>query len=527
MAAPCPPPVPAPPWWVLAGLVLLCLVPRVYAAVEQDILCFDTVSYLQSARCLERGDATGAFKWMGINLYPLILTWLHRLPLDWFVAGKVFSVAMATLAVLPLYGWARRQFNEPTAILSGLLYAVHPLLIWDSPLVIRDPLFWFLFCGVLYVGWRAVTEVRLGLFLIQGLLLTMAIHVRSEGWLLLVPWLSWLTFRLPHVAGRRIRLGAGGAVSLAVIPLTIVLLNGLFFAGVAHWRLGDKRHVTQLVEWVDSLASAKGEGELGQASDPAAVAARAANSTGVYARKYGVRLVKAFGYLHGALVLLGLWVWRREVRRPAQLALALTVALSFAAIWIRCRQGIFDQRYFFPALLLALPVAAQGLAAVAAKLAGWAAGSRSDWATRWPRALGGLVLVLVVLCLVQAWWNPRPLPYAQADLGKWICRTLGPHRLIAGSLNEMRLIEYYSQGRVIQAPRFEQFRPEPVLKAIAKRAPDVVLLWNDWRNPAGLATYEKILARQKQLGYEQVDPAALPPRSRQIVVLRRIPPEGG
>ena len=215
---------------VLQGLVLLCLVPRVFAAARSDILCFDTVSYFECARYLERGEFGAAFHWLGINLYPMILMWLNRIPspYDLFTWGKVFSVAMSTLAVLPLYGWVRRQVDEPTAIISSMLYAIHPVIIWNSPLVIRDPLFWFLMLMVLYAGWRAVMEIRLALFLICGLLLATAIHVRSEGWLLVVPLVLWPVFRLRHVPGWRIRLCIGGITALACIPLLIVVLNALF-----------------------------------------------------------------------------------------------------------------------------------------------------------------------------------------------------------------------------------------------------------------------------------------------------------
>ena len=67
---------------------------------------------------------------------------------------------MSSLTVLPLCGWVRRQFNDQTALLAGVLYAAHPVFIQWSPELIRDPTFWLLFMLTLYLLWRAVTEVH-------------------------------------------------------------------------------------------------------------------------------------------------------------------------------------------------------------------------------------------------------------------------------------------------------------------------------------------------------------------------------
>ena len=132
---------------------------------------------------------------------------------------------MSALAVGPLFGWVRRQFSEQVAILACLLYAVHPKLVFYAPLILRDPTFWFLFNLSLYLTWRAVIEIRLWLFLAAGVTLSLAIHTRSEGWLLLGPLVIWAAWRLPAVAGLRGRLVAGAAICLAVIPLFVVLAN--------------------------------------------------------------------------------------------------------------------------------------------------------------------------------------------------------------------------------------------------------------------------------------------------------------
>ena len=88
---------------------------------------------------------------------------------------------MATLAVLPIYGWIRRQFNPVLAILGGALYALHPAMVHDSPLIVRDPTFWLLFALGLYSSWRAVAEMRKRWFLVFALVFTLN-GATASGW---------------------------------------------------------------------------------------------------------------------------------------------------------------------------------------------------------------------------------------------------------------------------------------------------------------------------------------------------------
>ena len=84
--------------------------------------------------------------------------------MDWELAAAVWGVTISSLVVLPLWGWARRQFDDRVALVACLLYAVHPKMIEWSPEAMRDPTFWFLFMLAIYWLWRAITEVRYRLF---------------------------------------------------------------------------------------------------------------------------------------------------------------------------------------------------------------------------------------------------------------------------------------------------------------------------------------------------------------------------
>ena len=216
-------------------MVLACFVPRAWIAYSWDLVWTDSITYLRAVEAIEHGDLQRAFDEAGLNTYPVILVAFRRLGIDWASGGKWLSVLMATAAVLPLFGWIRRQFDDQVAIVACLAYAVHGKLMAVSVLAIRDATFWFLFTLTLYLLWRAVTEVRLGLFLATGLAWTLAAHTRTEGWLLTIPVGLWSIFRLPAIRGRRLRLVLGTALCMAMVPLSITLVNATWLRHAPRW----------------------------------------------------------------------------------------------------------------------------------------------------------------------------------------------------------------------------------------------------------------------------------------------------
>ena len=173
LPAPCsllPAPQPEPLRLPSAGrllvlLVLLCMLPRAVMALRIPSVCPDGVLYIHLAQAIEAGDFRHGFQEMSLNLYP----WCWWSCTAWGSTGSwrpaLWGVGISSLVVLPLWGWARRQFDDRVALVACLLYIVHPKMIEWSPEVMRDPTFWFLFMLAIYWLWRAVTEVRHGYFI--------------------------------------------------------------------------------------------------------------------------------------------------------------------------------------------------------------------------------------------------------------------------------------------------------------------------------------------------------------------------
>ena len=262
--------------------------PRAVAAWQWDVLWGDTLHYYAS-QSLERGDFERGFAEFGLNIYPLILIPLRHLGIDWQIAGKWFSVLVATLAVVPMWGWLRRMFDDRTALLACLVYALHGKLIAISPLIIRDSTFWLLVATTLYCLWRA--RASCGWRISGGGRVTLAVHTRTEGWLLVVPlvgWTAWqprwssgfhrrnhrLKSELQHpvAQGRATpwaRHVAGVLLCLAVIPVSLTAVNATWLRDHPRWDMLRIVHWNAALDWL-----MPGRGLLTLPPDPDALAPR-------------------------------------------------------------------------------------------------------------------------------------------------------------------------------------------------------------------------------------------------------------
>jgi hypothetical protein len=281
------------PWRLgtVALLVLACFLPRAVAAWRWDVLWGDTLHYVHASLALEGGNFQNGFAEFGLNIYPLMLIPLRHLGIDWTVAAKWFSVVVATLTVLPIWGWLRRMFDDRTAVLACLVYALHGKLIAISPLIIRDSTFWLLLALTLYFLWRAVGELHFFRYLAAGIAMTLAIYTRTEGWLLLIPLFGWSLCRWHRCVGRtsqsvspdrsaavpaacptgctsaprersgpprvRLRLAFGALVCLAVLPTSLAVVNATWLRDQPRWEMLRPKHLEIILDWWKSADAGK------------------------------------------------------------------------------------------------------------------------------------------------------------------------------------------------------------------------------------------------------------------------------
>lgn len=543
-------PGPATPparYWLLLALLGICLLSRAWVAYRWQILWPDSVVYLEISQALEKGDVDRAFRDLGVNIYPVILMWLRRTGADWIVIGQCWSVLTATLTVLPLFGWARRHFNDQVATVACLLYTVHPVLLGYSPAIIRDPTYWLLFACSLYFSWRAVMELRWWLFLAAGAALTLTVYTRFEGVLLFLVLGLWSAWRFSAIPGLRRRLVLGLSACLAVLPLSVIGVNLTLFREHPRWELGRssqvEAHLSQLLSCANTAGSSTALPAApavrppleSKRSDATGFSSSAAEQIGgdvrdepsvggpahklsalEVTRKVLLRLIKAYTYSCGVLTLVGLCCWRYDTLRRDHLPLMLQNLLLMALIWgYYWVHGGIDIRYFLPIVIVSLPYMALGLLQVA----DWALSlARAYWANlerRRPAVIFSLSIVVAVAGAPNVAPPALTLIRQQTELGRWILDRVGPGQVVVGP-QYTHLVEYFCRGQVVPVCLGTATDRATFVRTVDAYHPKVFFLWDDSYN----RTIPIPFAQQAcaALGYQQVAPSELPGNCRTVAV---------
>ena len=503
--------------WLVAGLVLLCLAPRIGMALRLPGVCPDGVLYIQAARALEAGDFREAFREMSLNIYPVVLMVLHRLGLDWELGAVAWGVTVSSLVVLPLWGWVRRQFDDRVALVACLLYIVHPKFIEWSPEVMRDPTFWLLFMLSIYWLWRAVAEVRLGYFIAAGAGITLASLTRIEGLFLLIPLALWTFWRLRALKTSRRKLLLGAVLCLVVFPALLLMVNLVWLYGHAGFAALRISPLARIQPWLHSLL---GRGDAaadgGEALDP--------NVHWTFGRMLWVYfpiLTRGLTPIYALLMFGGLWGWRRVWARRDHQPLFYTTLVILFGIWV---QLWYDKnicpRYMLPVVLMASPFAALGLLALMVRLmriVGWLGGS-----VRSQRITAAAVVVLVLAAGVgdamtgnAKYFETRRMA---AEVGRWVRQQYAAPPMIVGPVVIAPIANYYAHFGPAMAFRWEA-DDDTIMTMVEQYKADVVLL----RVTKELTPErcDALAEKMRRFGLYPVAPGTLPAACGDIRVLLR------
>ncbi len=441
----------------LLGMLLLCLVPRLWMAGLVRSVCHDGYYYISAAAACRDGEWVYAFNYLNLNIFPLILVSVQSLGLTWIAAGKLWSALISSLAVLPMFGWVRRLFSDRVAWAACFLYAVHPEFVEFSIEPVRDPTFWFLFNLCLYTTWCAVSEAKLRWFLTGGLTLALAVHTRSEGWLLILPWGIWGIRQGMLWPGRRRRLLGGSALWLAITPALVVLINITVLHDEPDWQWGRLGHFVMGWHWAkeklhlapvgsaDAIAAwnRKQDPRTGRLATPAPPARRKP----ITFLRYLKQFASAFEQVNLGLLICGLYWSGREFwnwDRSALLAVALALA---GGVWILYeKSGLLNGRYFYPVYLALIPFCAAGLLAVLERLKERAERSSRTW-LKPSYSAAFMILLLLSLGWTDAFTTYHASREREAELGVQLAKTYGPFCFVVTDLQGTRA-GYHAQDDI-------------------------------------------------------------------------------
>ena len=497
--------------WLLLGLVLICLAPRLILLFNVTAICPDGPVYLGAGEALAAGDWKTAFRCWKFHPLVLVLGAGQSLGLDAAMVGRVWNVTLASLAILPLFGWVRRQYDDRLAIAACLIYAAQATLVQWSHELMRDPTFWFVLFLSIYLGWRAVTEVRPVWFIAFGASTFVAMVTRKEGLLLVLPLCAWTVWRWWSLRQSRRRLLVGFILG-AVTWSALVYAHGMTPPKNRTMVLLTQRLLKQWTGqfnplFVSSSASTK-------EADTAAVEAKSKSSIpidlGKASLEFATTVFRSLTPAAGLLMLLGFFwyndLWRRRDHQPLfWYALLIIIAMFPSRTHIR---------YPLPMMLLGLPIA--GLALL--KISSWSAEKMAALTNRVKLRRVGYAFpaVLLLACgLVECGMKMGDYRDRQfwADWAIEVRQEYGPSLRFVGLERITRLMSYYADAECVYPIRreksFKKFE-----RILQKKNADVVIL----RDRDFTESWETILARVQSSGYRQIaPPEGLPTRSRYAI----------
>lgn len=509
---------------VLVGLVLLCLVPRAWIATKCSSICPDATLYIGIAKTIEDGQWGNKAitpQWIA---YPAILATLHRVGFALETGARCWGVVLASLVVLPLFGWIRRQFDDRVAIAACFLYAVHPRLVEWSPSIIRDPTFWFLFVLSLYLLWRAISEVRLGFFLAAGIATTLASLIRTEGFLLIVPFTLWSICRWWDLRESRWRQAFGASMFFFAFPACLLVFGFVNADGSPSEKISRMTSVMRISKWERSIGSSFRQSPAietpssAQATSPIGPDQIPRMSTGKLVWEYIKVLETSVTAVFGLLLLGGIYCWRGVWARRDNQPLFFVALIIMAGIWFdyRCGQRT-STRYPLTIVLMGMPFAALSLLGISQWLREFA--RRFNLSARLQRiALLTPALLIVAINFSEVSTHRYVIWKSYADVGHWTRAELGRPPIIAGHEALVTVSNYYCGAQ----STFCLSKRGPGAIAKIARNPTINFLLLSKRelrsfDPKGL------LAELKRLGFVEVAPLRLPAGTDGILVFERKP----
>ncbi len=152
----------------------------------------DGCSYARLANEIARGNFQEVLTYLLPPLFPVFTAGASYIFRDIELSGRMVSCIFGSLTVFPLYFLVRNIFDRKIALITVLFFVVHPYLSQASGEVLTEALYFFFVTSIASLCWIALQKRKAALFLVVGLLLSLASLTRSEGFILTFLVFGWI-----------------------------------------------------------------------------------------------------------------------------------------------------------------------------------------------------------------------------------------------------------------------------------------------------------------------------------------------
>ncbi|MEE8557438.1 MAG: glycosyltransferase family 39 protein [Myxococcota bacterium] len=427
--------------WHLGLVVGLALVVRGRWGLA-DLIHNDGPEFVRMAEALGRGDLGEALSHPFHPLTSALMALLHSaVGLSLEGAGRLVSVLSGGLGAGALYLVARAGMPPPTALVAGLLFAVHPRLVDVSTSVQSDALHLALVLVASLLAWRGLQGHRTGAVLGSGLVCGLAYLTRPEG--LLVAMVFGLALCAVALA-RRISAGAGLQLAGA-FGLGLLLVGGPYVLTIhsitGEWRVSQKKSVVGILGIDPGPATPPVSPTLELLQDtPLPPSAPPPLVTALQEVLYdGLRAMRPAFLL---LLMLG-FRWSRPAPHTLYL-LGYVAALGLLLLGLRLDAGYISRRHWLVGVAMLLPFVGRGF------LETWIAILRRfASASVQPRLTGAGVAAVILGVGLFGLSAEEPVKRARRDAAVWL-RTQGEAGFVAAPRS--RVAYYAGAQRYIDMP---------------------------------------------------------------------------
>ena len=162
-------------------LLIISLSVRIYLSIFTYVVKNDSVAFMQNAKYFASGDFARGLGHDYHPLYSLIMAVLYKVVPNMELSGTIISVLFGTLTVIVFYLIGKRVFDRKVSFVSAIVLAFHPYAVRFSADIISDSTYFFFFISALGLGYFAITNRKLFLFVLTGVCSALAYLTRPEG----------------------------------------------------------------------------------------------------------------------------------------------------------------------------------------------------------------------------------------------------------------------------------------------------------------------------------------------------------
>ncbi len=435
---------------------------RVYLYFRIPLISIDgAFQFIPLAKLFAEGNFETALSHGQLPLYPILIALVSKTGLDFETSGRLVSLIFSLMTIFPLYFLVKKIFNSEIAFIGCMFFAIHPYFARFSVDVLKDPLYFYLFMSSIWLGWEALEENRLYLFLVVGIFGGLTYLTRPDGleiFLVMVGWI--LLYRLPQL--RRDYVKRIWAISLLCTSIFLFAVPYIIHIHktTGRWTISRTKHISVLLGQEKDMA----QKYLGKAANLAEKASHRATNRLLAALIYLLRKSqKTFHPILGLLLLVG-WMARKPITyRKGELYLlsffilhviVLYLFLLNYSLWDRGQLvgSHFSGRHLLPLVILSFSWVGVGFSITHDKIANWVAMRRPNlYSNVHQKVFVVLLVIFFVSVLPKTLKIVRSEKIGRREAGIWIKRDMKSKPTI---ITSMPRVAYYAHGELIHVPSY-------------------------------------------------------------------------